>query len=104
MLFAFCALNEAFFVALYLMAWYTTPLLPSTTGLELFQRLLSLGVPASIGKAVAAVTFPQIIALVSFPVMFAKQFINCIQIAKAAQQLVDADLEDRYEKLHAKKQ
>ena len=102
MLFAFCAGNEAFFVALYLLKWYKTALLPTSTGLHVFQLLTSYGVPALAAKAVAGVTFPQIIAGLTFPIMFLKQAINCVQIGKAAQLLVDADLEDRWEKKHAK--
>ena len=101
-LFAFCAGNEAFFVALYLLKWYTTALLPTSAGLHVFEALTSHGVPAVVAHAVAGVTFPQIIAGLTFPVMFLKQAINCVQIGKAAQLLVDADLEDRWEKQHAK--
>lgn len=68
----------------------------------MFQALTSYGLPVTVAHAVAGVTFPQIIAGLTFPIMFLKQAINCVQIGKAAQLLVDADLEDRWEKQHGK--
>lgn len=60
-LFTFCFCNELFFVALYLMAFIDTPI----------SKSISL-------------TWPQLIALLNFPIMFGKQIINCVQFWKAS--------------------
>lgn len=60
-LFVFCFCNELFFVALYLMAFIDTPIYSGV-----------------------ALTWPQLLALLNFPVMFGKQVINCVQFWKAA--------------------
>ncbi len=60
-LFTFCFCNELFFVALYLAAFIDTPI---SKGFWL--------------------TWPQLLALVNFPIMFGKQIINCVQFWKAS--------------------
>jgi CDP-diacylglycerol--inositol 3-phosphatidyltransferase len=40
-------------------------------------------------------TFPWILAGISFPVMAAKQFINCVQLVKASRWLAEGDIEMR---------
>lgn len=73
-LFFMCAGNEMFFVSLYLMKWIETPIT--------FAYLSSF-------------TWPQILALVSFPVCFAKNIINLVQLWKASKILVGVDLAER---------
>jgi CDP-diacylglycerol--inositol 3-phosphatidyltransferase len=71
-LFTFCFCNELFFVALYLAAFIDTPI---SKGFWL--------------------TWPQLLALVNFPIMFGKQIINCVQFWKASKILVGIDLIER---------
>lgn len=63
-LFTFCFCNELFFVSLYLCAHDH-----STPWFHLFGY---------------AFTWPVILALVNFPIMFGKQVINCVQFWKAS--------------------
>lgn len=74
-LFFMCAGNEMFFVSLYLMKWVHTPI-------SSFALLSSF-------------TWPQILALVSLPVCFAKNVINLVQLWKASKILVGVDLAER---------
>lgn len=98
-----CAGNELFFVALYVMHAYTTPL-----GLDSLLRHLSPTIlahlPPPIFKALALLTWPQVVAAVTFPIMFVKQVINCVQFWKASKVLVESDQEERWEKQHKKGQ
>lgn len=74
-LFFMCAGNELFFVALYLMKWIHTPI-------SYFAYLTDF-------------TWPQILALMSFPVCLAKNIINLVQLWKASKILVGVDLAER---------
>ncbi|KAF8201455.1 phosphatidylinositol synthase [Pholiota molesta] len=75
-LFFVCAANELFFVALYLMKWNDTPI-----GLPLpYLRSLS---------------YPQFMAILSFPIFFLKNVINVVQLWKASKILVGVDLAER---------
>ncbi|BFZ63266.1 phosphatidylinositol synthase 1 (CDP-alcohol phosphatidyltransferase1) [Saitoella coloradoensis] len=76
-LFAFCACNELFFVALYLLSF--PPRSPPRLG-------YLMGMPLS---------YPYVLAALTFPICAAKQIINCVQMANAARALVDVDLQDR---------
>lgn len=60
-LFIFCFCNELFFVALYLMAFIDTPISSSIS-----------------------LSWPQLLAILNFPIMFGKQIINCVQFWKAS--------------------
>lgn len=73
-LFFVCAGNELFFVSLYLMKWTTTP-----TGLAGLRGL----------------TYPQLMALVTFPIFAIKNIINVVQLWKASKILVGVDLAER---------
>jgi CDP-diacylglycerol--inositol 3-phosphatidyltransferase len=75
-LFVMCAGNELFFLSLYLMKWVKTPI-----GLShpMFTRL----------------TWPEVVALVSFWVFLAKNIINFVQLWKASKILVGVDLAER---------
>jgi len=70
-LFIFCALNELFFVALYLLSFNHEDIVP---GLNIIIRL---------------------IALLSLPVCAVKQIINIIQLVGASQRLANLDLVER---------
>ena len=63
-----------FFVSLYLMKWTTTP-----TGLAVLRSL----------------TYPQLMALVTFPIFAIKNIINVVQLWKASKILVGVDLAER---------
>ena len=74
-LFIFCAGNELFFVALYLMKWDHTP-----TGISFLGGL----------------TWAQILAFVTLPLCFTKNFVfNVVQLWKASKILVGIDLAER---------
>ncbi|KAG5519833.1 hypothetical protein PMAC_000107 [Pneumocystis sp. 'macacae'] len=76
-LFVFCAANELFFVALYLLSFPAKS--PPRLG-YIFNIPLS---------------YPVLIGTVSFPICFGKQIINIIQMVNAAKALVDVDKENR---------
>jgi len=80
-LFLICAGNELFFVALYLMKWVHTP--------------IGLGAYASYAPFLTDVTYPQAMALLSFPICFTKNIINLVQLWKASKILVGVDLAER---------
>ncbi|TKA71871.1 hypothetical protein B0A49_00841 [Cryomyces minteri] len=110
-LFTFCALNELFFIALYLLSFSSPILSPSL--LQPAPSTLQPGSPAapkpsmlftspwSAGAMEMArtnkmdSTVPWILAAVSFPVMAGKQFINLVQLVKASKWLAEGDLEQR---------
>jgi len=71
-LFFVCAGNELFFVSLYLIKWTTTP----------------------IGLA-GDLTYPQLMALLTFPIFAIKNIINVVQLWKASKILVGVDLAER---------
>lgn len=112
-LFLVCAANELFFVALYLMHSYTTPLgiqpsilLSPLFGFDLVRS--SAWTAAAVKGAQGAIvqhlvgivyhlTWPQLLCAATFPICALKQIINVIQINKAAKALAQADLVARYE-------
>jgi CDP-diacylglycerol--inositol 3-phosphatidyltransferase len=47
-------------------------------------------------KLLAQLTWPEVIALVTFPVCAAKQGINCVQFWKASKALTESDQEERW--------
>ncbi|KAI5122056.1 hypothetical protein M0805_006040 [Coniferiporia weirii] len=73
-LFLFCAGNELFYVALYLMKWDHSP-----TGLALLGDL----------------PWAQVLALFSLPFWFIKNVVNFVQLWKASKILVGVDLAER---------
>ncbi|CAL3963314.1 hypothetical protein PZA11_000974 [Diplocarpon coronariae] len=115
-LFLFCALNEVFFIALYLLSFSSPLLSPSllqTAGTGASGASLQPGNPASppasflfanphsaaaleLARANKMDSFiPWVIAGVSFPVMFGKQIINVVQLVKASNWLAEGDIEMR---------
>lgn len=112
-LFAFCAFNELFFIALYLLS-FSSPilspsLLPVNNSSGSSAQPGSPSNPSSIlfaspGSAWAMELarankmdsfWPWVIAGVSFPVMAGKQFLNVVQLVKASRWLAEGDLEIR---------
>ncbi|KAH7889282.1 phosphatidylinositol synthase [Phlebopus sp. FC_14] len=96
-LFFMCAGNELFFVSLYLMKWIHTPISES---LPLW--LTSLSLPflvhpflTSVLTCITSFTWPQLVALCSFPICFTKNVINVVQLWKASKILVGVDLAER---------
>ncbi|OLN92141.1 CDP-diacylglycerol-inositol 3-phosphatidyltransferase [Colletotrichum chlorophyti] len=115
-LFVFCALNELFFIALYLLSFsspYLSPsLLSSVSGSEAAQiqagaqvntSLLSHIFPNPYSAAALELArankmdsfWPWVLAGVSAPVMAIKQFINVVQIVKASKWLAEGDIAAR---------
>jgi len=114
-LFLFCALNELFFIALYLLSFSSPFLSPSLLQVSNNGTASTLqpGSPAvpptrlffanpySAGALEYArankmdSTFPWIIAGISFPVMAGKQIINVVQLVKASRWLAEGDIEMR---------
>ncbi|EGG12711.1 uncharacterized protein MELLADRAFT_32625, partial [Melampsora larici-populina 98AG31] len=80
-LFIFCACNEIFFVCLYLAHWYK-PIINSTLTFNL--------------------TWPELMAILMFPICFGKQIINVIQFWKASRLLVLFDQEERWKNSNLK--
>ncbi|KAG2020394.1 CDP-diacylglycerol-inositol 3-phosphatidyltransferase [Coprinopsis cinerea AmutBmut pab1-1] len=74
-LFFVCAGNELFFVSLYLMKWTA-----SSIGPEGYLAHLS---------------YPQLIAILTFPIFLVKNIINVVQLWKASKILVGVDLAER---------
>jgi CDP-diacylglycerol--inositol 3-phosphatidyltransferase len=114
-LFLFCAFNELFFLALYLLCFSSPILSPSllqpvagVPGLSpqprgpahpspstLFASPWSPGA-LELARANKMDSFwPWVIAGITFPVMAGKQFINVVQLVKAAKWLAEGDIEAR---------
>lgn len=112
-LFTFCALNELFFIALYLLS-FSSPLLSPTLFSDLNNpSSIQPGSPAAPKPSAffaspfsaAAMemarankmdsTVPWILMIASAPVMLAKQIINVVQMVKASQWLAEGDMAAR---------
>ena len=79
-----CAGNEVFFVSLYLMNWVHAPISESFP----FDTI-------PLSAYLTSFTWPQVLALMSFPVCLAKNIINLVQLWKASKILVGVDLAER---------
>jgi CDP-diacylglycerol--inositol 3-phosphatidyltransferase len=120
-LFVFCAMNEIFFIALYLLS-FSSPLLspsllegnPSSAAAaaainqgaqvnssllrQIFTNPYSAGA-LELARANKMDSFwPWVIAGVSMPVMTAKQIINVVQLVKASRWLAEGDVQMRRQK------
>lgn len=111
-----CALNEVFFIALYLLS-FSSPLLSpqllsgvgdakaaaiqsgaevnSSTLRQLFVNPYSAAAleMARVNKMDSEI--PWILAGISFPVMAIKQFLNIVQLVKASKWLAEGDIKAR---------
>ncbi|KAK6955605.1 hypothetical protein Daesc_003247 [Daldinia eschscholtzii] len=115
-LFVCCALNEVFFIALYLLSFSSPLLSPQLleplgeskataiqTGAEVNSSVLRqlFTNPYSAGALEMArankmdSTFPWILAGVSAPIMALKQFLNILQLVKASRWLAEGDVQSR---------
>ncbi|KAL9106801.1 MAG: hypothetical protein Q9227_008223 [Pyrenula ochraceoflavens] len=112
-LFIFCALNELFFIALYLLSFSSPLLSPSLLASQTEGLSAQPGSPAHPAPSAVFVnpwsagalemarankmdsTVPWILAAVSAPIMAAKQFINVIQLVKASRWLAEGDVATR---------
>lgn len=119
MLFTVCALNELFFIALYLLS-FSSPLLSphliqsveqSSGGTiepgvpvnsSLLRQMFTDPFSASALEAARAnkmdSSVPWVLAGISFPVMAIKQILNVIQLVKASRSLAEVDVRSRREK------
>ncbi|KAI0884874.1 CDP-alcohol phosphatidyltransferase-domain-containing protein [Annulohypoxylon maeteangense] len=115
-LFICCALNEVFFIALYLLS-FSSPLLSpqlleplgetranaiqtgaqvnSSVLRQLFTNPYSAGALEMARANKMDSTFPWILAGVSAPIMALKQFLNVVQLVKASRWLGEGDVEAR---------
>ncbi|KAF8609981.1 phosphatidylinositol synthase [Ceratobasidium sp. AG-I] len=100
-LFIFCAGNELFFVALYLLSFGAHPPIGGllTTLSQAILTFQPAGKPipelAQLAQFIATLSWPHLLALVSFPICFAKNVINVVQLWKASKMLVGVDLAER---------
>jgi len=112
-LFVFCAFNELFFIALYLLSFSSPILSPSLLptndspgastqpGSPTHPASTLFAAPGSawameLARANKMDSFwPWVIAGVSFPVMAAKQFLNVVQLVKASKWLAEGDIKQR---------
>lgn len=116
MLFTVCALNELFFIALYLLS-FSSPLLSPhliksveqtsggyiEPGVPLNSSILRQIFPDPFSAAALEVarankmdsTVPWMLAGISFPVMALKQFLNVVQLVKASKSLAEVDVKTR---------
>ncbi|CAE6424012.1 unnamed protein product [Rhizoctonia solani] len=107
-LFVFCACNELFFVALYLISFgpYKPVGGPFTTIAELLLSFQPTGAPIpaldSAAKLIGNLSWPDVLALITFPISFAKNVINVVQLWKASKMLVGVDLADRAKEREAR--
>ena len=108
-----CALNELFFIALYLLSFSSPILSPSLLPTESTPGASSQpGSPSHPSSIIFATpgsawamelarankmdsTWPWIIAGVSSPVMALKQFLNFLQLVKASKWLAEGDIKAR---------
>ena len=122
-LFICCALNELFFIALYLLCFSSpliTPALLPAAGLNpshatsptdphapmpslLFPSPFSAGAMELARANKMDSTVPWILTLASAPVMLIKQWINVLQLVKASQWLAVGDRRERYKELEMMK-
>ncbi|KAK7746957.1 phosphatidylinositol synthase 1 (CDP-alcohol phosphatidyltransferase1) [Cytospora paraplurivora] len=114
-LFIACALNETFFIALYLLSFSSPILSPALlatpvadkiqAGAEVNSSVLRQVFPSPYSAAALELarankmdsTVPWIIAGVSLPVMLYKQFMNVLQLIKASKWLAEGDIDLRRE-------
>ncbi|KAB5596502.1 CDP-diacylglycerol--inositol 3-phosphatidyltransferase [Ceratobasidium theobromae] len=100
-LFIFCACNELFFVALYLLSFgpYKPIGGPFASLSQLLLTFQPAGKPvpelATVAQFFANFSWPHFLAFISFPICFAKNIINIVQLWKASKMLVGVDLADR---------
>jgi len=113
-LFIFCALNEAFFIALYLLSFSSPILQPSLLPTTASDPLIHAG--AQVNSSILRQIFPNpysaaalemarankmdsfwpwVLLCASAPVMMGKQFLNVVQLVKASQLLAEGDIEVR---------
>ncbi|KAG9017083.1 CDP-diacylglycerol-inositol 3-phosphatidyltransferase [Tulasnella sp. 427] len=104
-LFLFCAGNELFFVALYLMHWEKSSVgWPFTSLAASFLKSAVPLIPAGLVKPatlsnialfISQLTWAQVLAIITAPVCLAKNIINVVQLWKASKILVGVDLAER---------
>ncbi|KAF3766074.1 hypothetical protein M406DRAFT_339366 [Cryphonectria parasitica EP155] len=109
-LFICCAANELFFIALYLLSFSSPTLSPTLlqnpivdniqAGAQVNRTLLRQLFTSPYSAAALELArankmdsfWPWVLAGVSFPIMFFKQFVNVVQIQKASKWLAEGDL------------
>ncbi|EAU34284.1 CDP-diacylglycerol--inositol 3-phosphatidyltransferase [Aspergillus terreus NIH2624] len=107
-LFICCALNEAFFIGLYLLSFSSPALSPSllqepaqasvqpgTSPTSIFTSPWSAGALEMARANKIDSWWPWVVTGISFPVMALKQIINVVQLVNASNWLVEGDIANR---------
>jgi CDP-diacylglycerol--inositol 3-phosphatidyltransferase len=93
-LFLFCACNELFFVSIYLLSFPPPPNSPPRLGMNKLSRFLQLTLFLGYIRGVP-LSYPYLLAFITFPICAFKNWINVIQMINAAKALAEVDKEDR---------
>ncbi|KAF2726079.1 hypothetical protein K431DRAFT_213844 [Polychaeton citri CBS 116435] len=122
-LFIACALNELFFIALYLLCFSSPLITPALlpTGNEKGASSLQPGSPAQPAPSLIYTSpftagamemarankmdsaIPWTLCAISLPVMLFKQYVNIVQLVKASQWLAEGDRRDRAKAIREKR-
>lgn len=110
-LFFACALNEVFFIALYLLCFSSPIITPALkwptegdqTPTTPLQPTPSVFFPSPFSAAAMEMArankmdsmVPWTLTIISAPVMLFKQYVNLVQLAKASKWLAEGDRKDR---------
>jgi len=115
-LFVFCAMNEIFFIALYLLSFSSPLLSPKLLQSVADDKVAEINAGAQVNTSLLSQIFPDpysaaalelarvnkmdsfvpwVLAGISFPIMAAKQFINVVQLVKASKWLAEVDIKAR---------
>lgn len=100
-LFIFCAGNEIFFVALYIIYTSKLPAIGLSAAMvhsvvpEVLKQQISAAAFENFTNYVININPAHLVAIVAFPICFTKQVINVVQFWKASKTLVGVDLSER---------
>lgn len=93
-LFLFCACNELFFVSIYLLSFPPPPNSPPRLGTSASHKTTLLTCALGYIRGIP-LSYPYLLAFITFPVCAFKNWINVIQMVNAAKALAEVDKEDR---------
>ncbi|KAL3482214.1 CDP-alcohol phosphatidyltransferase-domain-containing protein [Aspergillus californicus] len=90
-LFTICALNELFFIALYLLSFSSD----SSPSVEGWPSAWSAGAMETARANKICSSWPRLLFYASLPFMLFKQYVNVLQLIQASKRLVQADINAR---------
>jgi CDP-diacylglycerol--inositol 3-phosphatidyltransferase len=93
-LFLFCACNELFFVSIYLLSFPPPPNSPPRLGMNKLSRISPANLFLGYIRGMP-LSYPYLLAFITFPICAFKNWINVIQMINAAKALAEVDKEDR---------